>query len=54
MSIYSVKERLELVKEKQFKYEKEIQRLVESNLKTLLNLKFIKSGLLSVCFFFLN
>ena len=43
MSIYSIRKRLELVKEKHFKYEKEIQQLVESNLKTLLNLKFIKS-----------
>lgn len=43
MSIYSINKGLELVKEKQFKFEKEIQRLVEGNLNTLLNLKFIKS-----------
>ena len=45
MSIYSVSSGLNLVEEKNFKYEKEIQRLVESNLKTLLNLKLIKSEL---------
>lgn len=43
MSIYSINKGLELVKEKQFKYEKEIQQLVEKNLNILLNLKFIKS-----------
>lgn len=43
MSIYSIGKELEIVKERNFKYEKEIQRLVESNLKSLLNLKFIKS-----------
>ncbi|MGJ1503240.1 DUF5655 domain-containing protein [Sphingobacterium multivorum] len=43
MSIYSISKGLELVKEINFKYEKEIQRLVESNLKSLLNYKFIKS-----------
>lgn len=43
MSIYSINKGLELVKEKTFKYEKELQKLVEANLDTLLNLKFIKS-----------
>lgn len=43
MSIYSIGKELEIVKERNFKYEKEIQRIVESNLKCLLNLKFIKS-----------
>lgn len=43
MSIYSIGKGLELVKEKPFKYEKEIQQLVEKNIKTLLNLSFIKS-----------
>lgn len=45
MSIYSIGKELKIVKEINFKYEKEIQRLVESNLKSLLNLKFIKSEL---------
>lgn len=43
MSIYSMSKGLELVKERTFKYEKEIQRMVESNLESLLKLKFIKS-----------
>src|SRR5690606_3792436 len=43
MSIYSKNKGLELIKEKQFKFEKEIQQLIEGNLNTLLNLKFIKS-----------
>ena len=43
MPIYSIKKSLDIVKEKDFKYEREIQKLVETNLKVLLNLKFIKS-----------
>lgn len=43
MSIYSISKGLELVKERNFKYEKEIQQLVEKNLNALLNLEFIKS-----------
>ncbi len=43
MSIYKVGNSLELIKEKSFKYEKEIQQLVEKNLQTLLKLDFISS-----------
>lgn len=43
MSIYLISKGLELVKERNFKYEKEIQQLVENNLQSLLKLKFIKS-----------
>lgn len=43
MSIYNHNKGLHLIQEKSFKYEKEIQKLVESNLNTLLNLHFIKS-----------
>lgn len=43
MSIYSISKGLELVKERNFKYEKEIQQLVEKNLNALLNLEFITS-----------
>lgn len=43
MSIYSINKGLALIKEKTFRYEKEIQQLVEINLNILLNLKFIKS-----------
>ena len=43
MSIYLINKGLELVKERNFKYEKEIQQLVENNIILLLNLKFIKS-----------
>lgn len=45
MSIYSVNNGLKLINEKNFKYEKEIQKIVEANLNTLLNLKLIKSEL---------
>ena len=43
MSICKVGNSLELIKEKSFKYEKEIQQLVEKNLQTLLKLDFISS-----------
>lgn len=43
MSIYSINKGFELIKEKNFKYEKEIQQLVENNLNALLNLNLIKS-----------
>jgi hypothetical protein len=43
MAIYSQGKSLQLIKENQFKYEKEIQQMVENNITTLLNLVFIKS-----------
>ncbi|MDM1043216.1 MULTISPECIES: DUF5655 domain-containing protein [Empedobacter] len=43
MSLYKIGNSLELIKEKTFKFEKEIQQLVEKNLKLLLKLDFIKS-----------
>lgn len=43
MSLYKIGNSLEIVKEKTFKYEKEIQSLVENNLHSLLKLDFIKS-----------
>src|SRR5690606_26068931 len=43
MSIYSVSSQLTLIKEKSFKYEKEMQQLIERNLDQLLKLQFIKS-----------
>lgn len=43
MATYLVNKVLSLIKEKPFKYEKEIQQLIEKNLNILLNLKFIKS-----------
>ena len=43
MAIYSQGKSLQLIKENRFKYEKEIQQMVENNITTLLNLVFIKS-----------
>ena len=43
MAIYSQEKSLRLIKENRFKYEKEIQQMVENNITTLLNLVFIKS-----------
>ncbi len=43
MAIYKNEQQLDLIKEVSFKYEKEIQLLVEENLKTLLHLEFIRS-----------
>ncbi len=43
MAIYSQGKSLQLIKENQFKYEKEIQQMVENNITSLLNLVFIKS-----------
>ncbi len=43
MPIYLVGERLKLVRENKFNLEREIQNLVEKNLKSLLNLDLIKS-----------
>lgn len=43
MAIYNIDNRLDYIKEISFKYEKEIQTLVESNLRPLLNLEFIRT-----------
>ncbi|MDR1877500.1 MAG: DUF5655 domain-containing protein [Flavobacteriaceae bacterium] len=43
MAIYKLGQRLDLIKEIPFKFEKEIQTLVEKNLKSLLHLDFIRS-----------
>ena len=43
MAIYSQEKSLRLIKENRFKYEKEIQQMVENNITSLLNLVFIKS-----------
>lgn len=43
MALYKIGQRLDFIKEHPFKFEKEIQTLVEQNLKTLLHLEFICS-----------
>ncbi|MGI8669964.1 MAG: DUF5655 domain-containing protein [Aridibacter sp.] len=43
MAIYKIGQSLDIIKEISFKYEKEIQILVEKNLETLLHLEFIRS-----------
>jgi predicted transport protein len=43
MAIYRIDKKLEYIKEKPFKLEKEIQELTEQNLKTILGLEFVKS-----------
>lgn len=43
MAIYKLGQRLDFIKELPFKFEKEIQTLVEKNLKSLLHLDFIRS-----------
>lgn len=43
MALYKIGQRLDFIKEHPFKFEKEIQTLVEQNLKTLLHLDFICS-----------
>lgn len=43
MAIYEIGQRLDFIKELPFKFEKDIQTLVEKNLKSLLHLDFIRS-----------
>lgn len=43
MALYKIKTSLEYIKEKPFRLEKEIQDLSEQNLKTILDLEFVKS-----------
>lgn len=43
MAIYNIKKKLEYIKEKPFRLEKEIQELTENNLKTIFGLEFVKS-----------
>lgn len=43
MAIYRINNKLEYIREKPFKLEKEIQELTEQNLKTILGLEFVKS-----------
>lgn len=43
MALFKIEKRLEYIKEKPFKLEKEIQKLTEENLMTILGLDFVKS-----------
>jgi len=43
MALYKIEKKLEYIKEKPFRLEKEIQELTENNLKTILGLDFVKS-----------
>lgn len=43
MSIFKLGQRLDYIKELPFRFEKDIQNLIEKNLKTLLHLEFIRS-----------
>jgi predicted transport protein len=43
MALYKIEKKLEYIKEKPFRLEKEIQDLTESNLKTIFGLEFVKS-----------
>lgn len=43
MAIYKLGQKLDFIKELPFKYEKEIQNIIEKNLKTLLHLDFIRT-----------
>lgn len=43
MALYRIDKKLQLIKEKPFKLEKDIQKLVEANLEQLLKLTFIRS-----------
>jgi len=43
MAIYKIGQKLEFVKEHPFKYEKEIQNIIEKNLNSLLHLDFIRT-----------
>jgi predicted transport protein len=43
MPLYKISEHLEFVKETSFKFEREIQQLIEKNLRSLLRLNFIRS-----------
>lgn len=43
MALFKIEKKLEYIKEKPFRLEKEIQELTENNLKTILGLEFVKS-----------
>lgn len=43
MALYKIEKKLEYIKEKPFRLEKEIQELTENNLKTIFGLEFVKS-----------
>jgi len=43
MALFKIGKKLEYIKEKRFRLEKEIQELTENNLKTILGLEFVKS-----------
>jgi len=43
MALYKIDKKLEYIKEKPFKLEKEIQELTEHNLKLIFGLDFVKS-----------
>lgn len=43
MALYRIEKKLEYIKEKPFRLEKEIQDLTENNLKTIFGLEFVKS-----------
>jgi predicted transport protein len=43
MALYKIEKKLEYIREKPFRLEKEIQELTENNLKTIFGLEFVKS-----------
>ena len=43
MALYKIEKKLEYIKEKPFRLEKDIQELTENNLKTIFGLEFVKS-----------
>jgi len=43
MALYKIEKKLEYIKEKPFRLEKEIQELTENNLKTIFGLEYVKS-----------
>ena len=46
MALYKIEKKLEYIKEKSFRLEKEIQELTEQNIKTIFGLDFVKSEFL--------
>ena len=43
MALYKIEKKLEYIKEKPFRLEKEIQEITENNLKAIFGLEFVKS-----------
>ena len=46
MALFKIEKKLEYIKEKSFRLEKEIQELTEQNIKTIFGLDFVKSEFL--------